>query len=288
MKSCRISLVFVIAASLLLLPACTGKPAAEKPAAPPASKPASDTAEPSTETTSVSLYFVRGEKLGPVARVVDVTEGRPVAEAALAALLKGPSAEDAGFDFGTTIPEGTALNKLTVTGGTAIADMSRTFESGGGSLSMTLRVAQVVYTLTQFPGIERVEFVLDGESVAAIGGEGVIVEPSRDRASCEGEVPAILVESPLPGQSVESPVTVRGSANTFEAMFRITITDPEGLILVEKSAQASSGTGTRGTFSVEVPFTTARSGLGAVICAELSPKDGKPTNVVEIPVIMAP
>jgi spore germination protein GerM len=42
---------------------------------------------------------------------------------------------------------------------------------------MQLRVAQIVYTLTEFPIIERVRFRIDGAPVAAIGGEGVVVQP---------------------------------------------------------------------------------------------------------------
>jgi len=42
---------------------------------------------------------------------------------------------------------------------------------------MLTRVAQVVYTVTQFPAVQRVAFRLDGKPVSAIGGEGVVVDP---------------------------------------------------------------------------------------------------------------
>ena len=46
---------------------------------------------------------------------------------------------------------------------------------------------------------------------------------------------------------------------------------------------ASSGTGTRGTFDVTVPFSVDKAGLGALIVFSDSPKDGSNINVVEIP-----
>ena len=54
---------------------------------------------------------------------------------------------------------------------------------------MRLRVAQVVYTLTQFPTIQRVAFALDGTPVEAIGGEGVVVWPPVGRAAFQDLAP---------------------------------------------------------------------------------------------------
>jgi germination protein M len=84
------------------------------------------------------------------------------------------------------IPEGTTLQHLSISGSLATADLSGSFNDGGGSLSMQLRVAQIVYTLTQFPTVERVRFRVDGVPVTAVGGEGVVVEPPVARADFAG------------------------------------------------------------------------------------------------------
>jgi hypothetical protein len=145
------------------------------------------------------------------------------------------------------------------------------------------RVAQVVHTLTQFPSIRRVRFAIDGEPVEAIGGEGVVVDPPVDRADFEDLAPAILVESPAPGDAVASPLRLRGTANTFEAVFQVELLDAAGARVGEKTAMATSGTGTRGTFDLELPYTVDAPQQGTLRVFELSAKDGSVINEVRIP-----
>lgn len=243
--------------------------------------------EPADEGT-VRLYFIRGEKIGVAGRAITGTD-EPASDAFLAmeALLDGPSVQDREYGLDTVIPAGTTVSGVEIRDGTATVDLSPEFESGGGSLSMLLRIAQVVCTLTQFDGVDSVAFKLDGEPAESIGGEGVIVDPPLSRTDIEGQLPAILVEGPVPGENVSSPLTVVGSSNVFEATHQLNVTDPDGLILVDKTVTATSGTGTRGTWSETVTFgPLKRDGLGAVIIFEYSAKDGSQQNIVEIPVRM--
>lgn len=283
-----ISLVFL--SVVLLTGGCASRsngPATKTPRNPSAPTTPSAGTDTDTDTTTVLLYFARGEKIGVAGRQVEAPE-KPASLAfnAVQALLEGPTAEEQEFGLGTTIPQGSKVNGVEVNGKRATVDLSSQFASGGGSLSMQMRAAQVVFTLTQFPQITEVAFKLDGKPLEALGGEGLIVSPSVSRSDFEGVLPAILVEHPYPGQDVVSPISVSGSANVFEAQFKVEVTDPEGLIITEQKLTATSGTGTRGTFNAQVEFSTQRTGLGAVIFSEPSPKDGKPTNVVEIPVRM--
>jgi germination protein M len=239
--------------------------------------------EPEPEQPAeLTIYLVRGESLGVAVREVPETEG--VARAALEELLAGPSAREAEAGLGTEIPEGTELNDVFIDDGVATVDLSPEFESGGGSLSMQVRVAQIVYTLTWFPSIESVAFEIDGQPVEAIGGEGVIVSPPVTRATfADNTLPAILVESPAPWQQVSSPLRMTGMSNTFEATLHYEIVDQAGLIVEEGFATATSGTGTWGTFDVTIPFDITREGIGALIVFESSAKDGSRINLVEIP-----
>jgi len=279
----RAALLLAVA---LALAGCGASEEAPGPAAPPETTGAGETLPPPAETSDVVVYFARGEQVGPAHRVVEETP--PVGTAALEELLAGPTLLEQEAGLGTVIPEGTELLGLTIEDGVATVDLSREFESGGGSLSMRMRIAQVVHTMTQFPTVERVAFRLGGEPVDAIGGEGVIVSPPVGRADFEDLAPAILLESPAPGDVVTSPLELRGTANTFEATFMYRLEDGAGNVLVETFATATSGSGTRGTFDVTAPFALGTPGAGRLVVYESSAEDGRPIHVVEIPVTLEP
>lgn len=233
-------------------------------------------------TTGVRVYLVRGEKLGVALRQVPQTQA--IARAAVEELLAGPNAQEQGWGLGSQVPSGTKLLGLTVSDGTARVDLSGEFASGGGSLSVTLRLAQLVYTLTQFPTVERVELMLDGEQIDVFTGEGIVMEHADTRADFESALPAIFVEGPTPGEAVTSPIRIWGTANTFEASFIVRVLDVNGNVVVEGPAMATSGTGTRGTFDVPVIYPDAAAKAGTIVVYESSAKDGSEINVVEIPV----
>ena len=235
------------------------------------------------EELALRVYFVRDERVGVAGRRVERTQA--VAQAALRELLEGPDDADRQAGLSSSIPTGTELRGIAIADGVATVDLSRRFESGGGSLSMQLRVAQVVYTLTQFPTVERVAFRIDGRDVDAIGGEGVTVAPSVGRADFEDVTPQILVESPVPGETVTSPLRVTGTANTFEATFFLQV-NQGGRNLADRFFTATSGSGERGTFDATVEFQLDAdgAGTGTLVAYERSAEDGSSVNVVSIPV----
>ena len=146
---------------------------------------------------TVSVYLLRGETLGVAHRKVPASDA--VATAAMNALLEGPNAREKAAGLITTIPAGTTLNEVTIEDGTARVDLSGEFATGGGSLSMQARVAQVVYTLTQFKTVKRVDFWIDGGLVETLGGEGIDLSAGQTRADWEDLLPAIFVETPAVG-----------------------------------------------------------------------------------------
>lgn len=256
-------------------------------ATPPATATATTTdTTPTTtgeaSTAALRVYFVRDELMGAAGRTFEGTQA--VGAAALRQLLAGPSAEERAAGLGSEIPAGAELLGLSIADGVATADLSKAFESGGGSTSMQLRVAQVVYTLTQFPTVKRVAFRIDGRPVEAIGGEGVVVDPPVGRAAFEDQTPTILVESPTPGEEVSSPLRVRGTANTFEATLNLRVLDASGKVLYDHFATATSGSGTRGTFDETIDFDVASDGPGTLVAYEHSAEDGSEIHVVRIPV----
>lgn len=258
----------------------TSGPAATSSTRPSAGSDTSTTDASSSGTTVVRVYFARDEAVATSGRTVRTPD---VAGAAMEALLEGPDDRDVELGMSTAIPDGTRLLDLAVADGVATVDLSSAFESGGGSLSMQLRVAQVVFTLTQFDSVDTVEFRLDGRPVEAVGGEGVMVD-GIDRTAVAGVTPPILVESPVPDQPVSSPLTITGMSNTFEGTVQYAVTDGEGLIVAEGFTTATAGNGTFGTFEATVEFDPESPGVGAVVAFELSARDGSRVNTYEVPV----
>jgi hypothetical protein len=287
-------LVMAVLATVLVgcAPAVPPTPTPTTPAAtgtPPATAsplPATSTPTPAAPVT-VKAYFVYHEKMQPAARALPAGT-TAVLKGALEVLLAGPTAAEKAGGLVTVVPAGTKLRGVTLSGHVAIIDLSAAFASGGGSLSMTDRLAQVVYTATQFPGVTAVTLKLDGKTIKALGGEGIIVDHPRTRASCEGETPAILIDRPAWGGTLKAGGSVGGTANVFEAVFQIQVRDSSGALVFHKTVHATSGTGTRGTWTVTPALSGAKPGVGSIRVYESSAKDGSPINVVKIPVLIEP
>jgi hypothetical protein len=288
-------IALAVAAAALGLAACGSAtpPAASPPTTGAPSTTASTTTTPPPATTApaatidVRAYFMQGDKLGVAHRTVAPTPR--TATAAMAELLAGPTPADVAAGLTSAIPSGARLLGLSIAAGTATVDLSGAFATGGGSLSMTARLAQVTYTLTQFPTVQGVLLLLDGAPVTVFGGEGIVLDHPATRASFEGVTPAILLESPGRGWAVHSPLRVTGSANVFEAQFQAEVTDASGSVLVSQAVHATSGTGTRGTFDATLAFSTTTTGPATLAVFDRSPRDGARIEIVSVPLeLVAP
>ena len=224
--------------------------------------------------------------LAPVQRFVD-----PVipATTSMQALLAGPTTaeENAVPAISTAIPAGTTLHSVSITAGVATVDLSATFVSGGGSASMIGRLAQVVYTLTQFSTVDGVLFKINGVPTTVFGGEGVIVNTPATRSDFESELPAIFVDSPAYGATIgQQFARISGVANVFEATFLAGVYDGDGRELGFAVVTASAGTGTYGTFDVVIPYIPGEGSAGSLIVWVASAQDGSPVNVREYPIVL--
>jgi germination protein M len=267
---------------------------------PPATTDGSDTSDPSAELVTLDVWFTRGESvlgedltqtfnptLWSVKRTMPSTQR--VGTAALQALFDGPNDEEITGDVGTAVPEDTQLLGLEIADGVATANLTSEFESGGGSLSMTMRLAQVVYTLTQFQTVKGVRFELDGRPVDVFSGEGIVLDHPVGRKDYEQLLPTILVSSPTPWAEVSNPVTVAGSANVFEANVTVRILDEQNREIAHTFTTATCGTGCRGTFSVAVPYEVDERQQGVILVQDDDAAGvGKPPHEVRIPVILTP
>jgi hypothetical protein len=137
-----------------------------------------------------------------------------------------------------------------------------------GSQLSPAALAQVVYTLTQFPTVKSVN--------------------GKTRKNVESLVPAILVESPTAEASVSSPLRVTGNANTFEATFEYDLEDENGKVLHHDFVTATSGSGERGTFDFTIPFHVTREQEGNLVVYESSAENGSHINIRRIPLTLQP
>jgi hypothetical protein len=256
----------------------------------PATNPAgtttgSDTTLPAP--ASLEVWFAHGEKLVSVKRTHEATPR--VATAAIEALLDGPTKAERASGFDTAIPAGTRLLGISINRGVAIIDLTSEYQSGGGSLSMQVRLGQVVYTLTQFPTVKKVSFRLDGTPVNVFSSEGIVLSHPVGRGDYKDLLPVIVVSQPAPKARVTSPVTVSGSANVFEANVTVKVLDANGRVVGSTFTTATCGTGCRGTYSVDVDFRTDREQQGTIVVSDDDAAGtGHPPHEVRIPVVLAP
>jgi germination protein M len=209
------------------------------------------------ELVLARVYFLRDGKIAPVRRILSTPA---VASEALRELAKGPTAAEQAQGF--TSDAENAPTAVLIENGIATVDLPDVSHAG---------LAQIVYTLTQFPtvsGVRTPRMLGDAKPLT--------------RAGFEDVTPAILVESPLPGETVTSPLRVYGTANTFEATFDLEMLNSSGVRVAWRFVTASSGSGTRGTYDTTISFPHTGGPL-TLVAYEPSAENGKPLHLVRIP-----
>jgi hypothetical protein len=251
---------------------------------------ASPTPAPSGTTIVRAYLWLGGQpgSAGLVAVLREIPGTKAVATAAVKALLDGPTSGETARSISTAVPDGSQLLGLAVDNGVATVDLSAEFESGGGSASVLTRLAQVVYTLTQFPTIKSVVFHIEGQPRPVFGSEGVVLDKPVTRADYVDLLPDIWVDRPAFNAAIGNPAHVTGNANVFEATFRISILDGAGKVLADEQVMASCGTGCRGTFDTTIPYTVAKAQYGILRVYNLSAKDGSPESIRDYRVWLTP
>ena len=269
----------------------------------------------------VRAYFVMRDGSGgevvneptlvPVLRTVP--KSTATATAAMKALLAGPSAKERApaRPIETLIPAGTELLGIKISGGLATVDLSAEFASLSpdgawdlGSYSLHGRVAQVVYTLTQFTTVDRVDFKLDGKPVKVLNGmpdpetgaaETIAMDKPVTRATSSDHysyrdhfLPLIFVDRPAWGAGLSNPGRVTGLANVDEAQFRVALLDRNGKVLTDVPVMATCGTGCWGRFDVTLRYDVSSAQWGTLRVWDISEYSGRPVAVREYPVYLRP
>ena len=228
------------------------------------------------------VFFLRGEKLGVASRDVHGTAGTPAIVNVVRDLLAGPTAAERAAGLSTAIPAGTIVNSVSVIGQVATVDLSAQFASGGGSLSMQERVAQVVFTLTGLPNIHIVSFSIDGKHIDTIGGEGLLLDPLPTRNTFSSFLPQVSVITPAPGDLVTSPLVITGQINSFEGGATFELVASDGHVLASGIGQGAMGFWM--PFGTALGFQPGAADTGTLVARPSSGIEGTPMPDAVIPV----
>lgn len=132
---------------------------------------------PAGRPVVVELYFSRivDGKQRMVAIKRELPPGLGVARGSLEELLRGEVPR--GCD--RPLPPGTELLGIDVADGLATVDFSEQLRTGfqGGSDNEQVTVYSVVNTLTSLPTVDRVQVLIEGETIATLGGHHDIGGP---------------------------------------------------------------------------------------------------------------
>jgi hypothetical protein len=241
-------------------------------------------AEAQGSATDLRLYFLIDGKIAATTRSIEA--GKTPASAAINALFEGPAINELGIGLRSELPAALALTKpLELDNATKMVTISlpSIFTSDSKTIEAE-RTAQVVYTLTQFPTITSVSFVIDGKPYQPLNGEGKRASGPVGRTDYEALVPAILIES----VTSDNGLHVEGTSNTFEGQFDYALYDASNKRIASGYTTATSGSGTRGTFAFDIEYQVSKSQTGTLVAFEKSAKDGSTINLVARPVLLSP
>jgi hypothetical protein len=131
-----------------------------------------------TGTVSMSVFLEGEDALVAVERRV---RGPVDARTALAALLEGPSRDEARLGLSSALPSPDAVRLLSEQDSTATVELSSDFRDGTVTHQVAA-LAQIVYTLTGVPRVDQVRFVIDGTPAAVPRQDGSLTRDAVDRS----------------------------------------------------------------------------------------------------------
>jgi hypothetical protein len=197
------------------------------------------TSAPAVETMPLTIYKLRNGLLTPT--TVQIPQTRAVATSALTAL---------------GLPA-----KVGLVGSTAVVSLQH---------ATPAEIAEIVFTLTQFPSVHAVD---------------VAGKHDLTRADYGRFAPLILVESPAAGAAVGPQIQIYGTAEVFEGTLVAELWQG-GKKIDETTVTASAGAPERGMFATELDATEV--GAATIVAYAPSAEDGSHQHEVRIPVTVAP
>jgi Immunoglobulin-like domain of bacterial spore germination len=226
----------------------------------------------------VTLYYVgriagKGDqvpfRLYPEQHTVQQTEGSPALTAVHEFLTSTPLDHDyfTGWPSGVDVSNIATRKGLTTIGLKGTADLS----SSGARAAYPGARSAALQALLATAGVQ-------GEAAFTYNGAPVDLEdhqPVVQRQPDEDVRAWVSITSPVEGQTVDNPVTVRGSANVFEANVNWDLRDARGRVV--DSGFATAGFMQWKDFSIDLG--TLDPGTYTIRAYETSAKTGRPTFI---------
>lgn len=163
--------------ALLTIGCATNTPATvQPPNPPPKTSEATETpAPPAQETMRLTVYHATKDAMHLVPEVHVVPKNNHPAQTAVELLLADPKSRD----LVRVLPPGTKVRSLTIKDHIAYVDFNDKLikNNGGGSATELLTVGAIVNTLTEFPEIEKVQILVEGQKVETLSGHMDVSHP---------------------------------------------------------------------------------------------------------------
>ena len=185
------------------LPATAPAAAAPRDAPPPVAEttptrapaqPAASATPPVPSARPRRLFFAAVSDAGEIVvtgvmRAMDDTAS-PLTET-LRTLFAGPEPSEANQGLITMIPPAVTLNRVYVSERVAYIDVSESFRFNPlGREGLDAQLQQIVFSATEFPGVEMVQILIDGRRVEFLGPEGAYIGKPIGRATFFGDAAA--------------------------------------------------------------------------------------------------
>lgn len=142
---------------------------------------------PPVQKMKLNLCYVMIDSDGAVVRkeiIKEVPKNSSPLTTALNTLLSGPSADEVSKGYMSLIPEGTKLLGARVANKTATLNFNESFSFNKYGVQGYLgQLMQIVYTATSFATIDNVQFLIEGQKLEYLGGEGVWIGSPLSRIS---------------------------------------------------------------------------------------------------------
>ena len=138
------------------------------------------------QKTKVKVFFAKNGSVLPVSR--DISSAQLPEKEALSQLLEGPNKQEVRNGFFTEIPKNTKGSVISNTNGVITVNFSDELgQYGGGTARVRALLSQIILTLTEIRGINKVKILVSGKEGIALGSEGFAIEKPLSKKDILGD-----------------------------------------------------------------------------------------------------